>query len=275
MRRNPIHIITAAFFMGCMLAFFVPGIYASKAETGPGKKDVRKPEYIDANELILKAERKYERDIKDYKVFFYRQENLKATRTKGENKKLGDEEKILLRIREVPFSVYMEWVGKVHKGRKVIYVQGWNKNRMKIKLDGLAGILLPPIDLSPNSILIRDHSRHPITNAGIGNLIKSLVSQFELAKKNGDLDIEFVKIEKVGKRDAYVFERILPDKTFPDGEKYYCHKLTLHLDTKTNFPLKVETRNWKNVVMERFRYEDFTFNNNFTDKDFSPKANGY
>ena len=49
----------------------------------------------------------------------------------------------------------------------------------------------------------------------------------------------------------------------------------LHLDTKTNFPLKVETRNWNNVVMERMRYEDFSFNNNFTDKDFSPKGNGY
>jgi len=241
---------------------------SARADTGTEALSV---EYPDAYELVRKAQERYIRDVKDYEVYFYRQENVTASTFGGKSKNLKKEEKILLRFREVPFSVYMVWVGKVHKGRKVIYKQGWNKNRMKVKLTGLAGLLFGSIDISPNSIHVRKRTRQPITMAGVGNIIRSLVEQFELARKNGDLNnVQYLGIERVAGRDAYKFKRILPPK---DGYKY--HKLTLSLDKETYFPLKVETVNWSNVVLGKYRFEGFKFNNNFTDRDFDPESNGY
>ena len=199
-------------------------------------------------------------------MYFYRQENLKTSAREGKSKDLRKEEKTLLRFRQVPFSVYMEWVGEVHRGRKIVYVQGWNKNRMKVKLTGLAGLILNSIDLSPNSIFVRNESRHPVTSVGLEYLIKKIVTQFDLAGKNDVPEAEYLGMEKVGDRDAYKFLEIVPE-----GSEYHCHKLTLWLDTETYYPLRVETANLRGVVMERYRYEEFKFNNGFADKDFSLK----
>jgi hypothetical protein len=265
-RDRPISWVTActlaAFFLSTP-AYLPSGAYAAAKAEG---KDTSRSGIADPHELLCQAQERYTREVQDYEVYFYRQENLKASAHGGKSKDLRNEEETLLRLRQAPFSIYMEWVGNEHKGRKLVYVQGWNKNRMRVKLTGLAGLILNSIDLAPDSIFVRDQSRHPVTSVGIEYLMKKTIKQFDLAKENDVPEAEFLGTEEVGDRTAYKFLKILPD-----DPEYHCHRLTIWLDAETYYPLRVETANWQGVVMERYRYEGFSFNKGLTDEDFALK----
>jgi hypothetical protein len=84
------------------------------------------------------------------------------------------EEVILLKFRRDPFSVYLKWLGPEAKDREVIYVKGRYDNLIHTKVAAGDILLIPAgkrFSLSPDSILARSNSRHPITNAGLGHLV--------------------------------------------------------------------------------------------------------
>jgi len=246
------------FVLNAVVALACTGVFsAEKPDTSDTSR--ASPRVPDAFQLLLSAKQRYDREVKDYFVYFFRQECVNPDK----DATLGEPEKIEMKFRKEPFSVMMKWVDGPRKGSRALYVEGWNKNRVRIHPSGIAGIFIPRIDLDPESKWLSKYSRHSITEAGIGNLMDSLLSQFRLARSNRDLNVEYLGEEKVGTRAAYKFRR-----TLQPGRGYYCHELLLWLDTDSGYPLAIQTSGWDGLIWERYRYEDFRFNNSYTQEDF-------
>ena len=91
---------------------------------------------------------------------------------------------MIFSFREKPFSVHMKWLSpEKSRNQEVIYVQGQNNGNMRVKSRGpLGGGLLGWISVNPNDPKIFQHSRHTITEAGIGNMIEQLIKNLEIEK---------------------------------------------------------------------------------------------
>src|SRR5262249_29523419 len=114
--------------------------------------------------LVADAKGVYQR-VTDYTCTMISQERI--------NGRLGPENIIQLEFRQNPFSVHMRWLGP-HEvaGRDVVYVHGRNGNKMRVREGKGIAAIMGKMDLDPNDPKVRQHSRHVITETGIGNLLE-------------------------------------------------------------------------------------------------------
>ena len=264
-KRADIAILSALF----VLAFCV----TSLGEELPDPKDV---DPTDMPELVIEMLDRGIRNlrrVRDYSTVFYRMERV--------GNDIGDEERILLKFRSRPFSVYMKWLDGDKRGREVIYVHGQNDNKMVVHTGPreLLILPLPTIRIDPNDPMVLKRSRHPITNAGFRNTLTSIKAVFEDALRRGHLGPEsviyrgrrpFREKDESWECDTYIFERLLPD-----GEGYYCRKMLLYLDTKTFFPVRMKTYGFDNKVLEQYTFKVIRPNQGFTDLDFDEDNEDY
>jgi len=205
------------------------------------------------------------KNIKRYRTYTYvfvRQEKI--------GDKLQPEEHIAVKLRHRPFSVYMKWIDDVtlnkdRAGRELLYVHGTNEGKFVAHLGPVDNLIIPfrTVWLDPNDKLVRERSRHPVTKAGLRNVMESLHDQFLLARKNGDLTPENVTItedknlwftrDSEGKQALPMAIKIV--RRLPERPEYYCHEATIHLDPRTCFPLRVKTRYWNGAIMEIYTYK--------------------
>ncbi len=66
--------------------------------------------------LLQLALQRYQKSVSDYQCTFTKQERIRG--------KLGQEQEIQVRFREMPFSVLMEWTRNAGDAKRVLYVQG-------------------------------------------------------------------------------------------------------------------------------------------------------
>ncbi len=98
-----------------------------------------------------------------YTSIFHKQKRLKG--------RLKAEEVVFLKFGR-PFKVYMKWVENPGKGREALYVEGWNRNQIKVREAWMkTGFTL---NLDPQGAIAMGGSRHPITDSGIDNFLKLL-----------------------------------------------------------------------------------------------------
>jgi hypothetical protein len=86
---------------------------------------------------------------------------------------LLDEQKIELKCRQKPFSVYLNWL-TVDPGREVIYIEGQNDGKL-IAHDGGWKARIPAFTLDPECRLAMRDARYPVTTAGLANLTKTML----------------------------------------------------------------------------------------------------
>ena len=102
-----------------------------------------------------------------YAANFHKQEWL------DEAEELTELQTIEIKARHKPFSVYMHWLnGDV--GREVLFVDGQHGNKMVVHAggDGLKSKIT--LSIAPDSSIAMGESRHPITQAGLLNLAKTM-----------------------------------------------------------------------------------------------------
>jgi len=134
-----------------------------------------------------------------YTAVFHKQELIQAN--------LTDEETIFLKFKK-PFKVYMKWIQEPYKGRESLYVEGCNKNRIKVRECGLAGMMA--VDLDPGGSLIMRGSRHPVTDSGLENLVKLIRGNLRKGTKTGEADFRVHGEEIVYGQRTYKAEIIFP-----------------------------------------------------------------
>lgn len=101
-----------------------------------------------------------------YQAQMIRQERVGAT--------LQPQEEVVLSVRRDPLAVRLEWPNGSSKGREVLYSAAETGGKLKVNSPGS---LVGPLSFEPNSPIVLKNSRHPITEAGLDNLLSTFESR--------------------------------------------------------------------------------------------------
>lgn len=199
--------------------------------------------------------------VENYRAIFHKQERVEG--------KLLEEETVLFKFKR-PFRVYMKWIKGPYKGRELLYVEGWNNNRMMVRDSGMTGMVT--VSLDPKGPLAMKGNRHPVTDSGLDHLVKLLRDHMRKGVKAKELDLNRGGEEILYGRRTQRVEILSPrDKT----KGYYCYRAILNLDIERKVPIKVRIYDWENNLIEDYGYEDLRFNVGLSEADFSPKNPRY
>jgi hypothetical protein len=220
------------------------------ASTALGESPAAPP---DPMQLIYNCREAY-KSVKDFTAVIHRTERVGA--------KVGPRETIRMKFRNQPFSVYMKWVAEPHRTRELIYVE--KQNDGLIVAHEVVGFLNIMRRVSPNAPEAHTASRHPITEAGFGKAIETLIGVCETAKKVGDLKLLYAGQDSCDNRPTDLLIRMLPQKA-----GYPYNVIFLHIDRQLSLPVKFISLNWSYELEAVFEYTGLKLNVGLTDKDFS------
>lgn len=167
-------------------------------------------------------------------------------------------------IREDPLAVRILYTGGPPKGRRVLYDATARKGELRVKEPGLLGVV-GAVWLDVDSGMTRRDTNHPVTNLGLGPIIRLMKRDFEAAKAFGGLKRHDEGPDARG-RHCLVF-------TAPESAKgLYAHKTRVCMDAKSLIPAVVEVHD-KKGLLETYEWSEVkkvTVDAN----TFTPKAAG-
>ncbi|MFM7150032.1 MAG: DUF1571 domain-containing protein, partial [Gemmataceae bacterium] len=198
---------------------------------------------------------------------------IRREMVKGE---MNPEEIILLKFRKNPWSVYLKWLGKEGQGREAIFVQGKYENKIHTLLAAGDIPFMPGgkrISLSPDSIMVKSATRHPITEAGIGASLEKL-EKLIAASERGDYRLgKLISLGPTGRNEfdqpALALEHNLPpgiDPSLPKGGKR-----VYFFDPANGLPMLVIGRDERGQEVEYYRYDRLQPAVRLDDSDFDPE----
>lgn len=202
------------------------------------------------------------RSVQDYTAIFYKQERV--------NGELLPVETIEMKFRK-PFGVYMHWVSGDFAGREVLYVKGWNDDKIHAHQGSFPDIT---VNLKPDSSLAMRGNRHPITKAGFGETIRLLVKDARLAEARPQDD---VKYEDLGEWEVHGARSRCLEARAPGGKfsPYYAPRAKICFNAKTRMPTRVTIWDDEDNIVEDYSYADVRLNPGLTDADFDPENPNY
>jgi hypothetical protein len=217
-----------------------------------------------AGQLIAEAQASLAR-VHDYTGTLVRQE-----RVGGE---LQPEQYIDFKLRQQPYSVCLNWTAPRHlAGQEAIFVMGKNNDEIRARGSGILGIA-GFVSLPTNDPRVMKNSRHPITDTGIGNLLKILSREFEAERR---LPADQVKATFA----EYAFQQRrctrmeVTHRVF--DAKLYCHRCVVYFDKENKLPVRVEVYDWpaagrdpKGQLLECYSYINLKLNVGLTDAAFA------
>jgi len=198
--------------------------------------------------------------IDNYTAIFHRIERV--------NGKLVPEEIAFLKFKR-PFKVYMKWINP-YDGQESLYVEGANNNKIRAHGTGLTKLIT--VNLNPTGSLAMENSRHPITDAGLGILVKLIGSNLQRGLRSGELISKDHGEQIIYGRKTRELEGILPKDP---AKGYYCYRCIVNLDVETRMPIKTRIFDWEDQLVECYGYEQLNLNPGLSDKDFDPKNPDY
>jgi hypothetical protein len=143
-------------------------------------------------------------------------------------------------VRVEPFSVFLHWQAPQNQaGQEACYVQGQNGGKMRVHAAGVLGAV-GFVSLDPADPRARQNSRHSITEAGIGNLIKRYHSAWETEQRLGQTQVNVAEYE-YNKRRCTRVETIHPVTT--QGQFLY-YRSVLYFDKENHLPVRAECYGW-------------------------------
>ncbi|QDT68293.1 hypothetical protein MalM25_12140 [Planctomycetes bacterium MalM25] len=205
-----------------------------------------------------------------------RVQDYSATFTKVErmNGRLGDPQKLQLRVRHQPFSVYMKFITP-KPGQEALYVANQNDGKLIAMGSGIKRHF-GKIKLDPEGTMAMSGQRYPITKAGIKNLTAELVMIAEQDVKYAECEVRHATATVAG-RQATMIESIHP----VPRKNFRYHKAQIFIDNELRLPIAYQAYSWpteasggKPILEEKYIYSDLKINNGFTDADFSPEGPG-
>lgn len=176
----------------------------------------------------------------------------------------GEEQIIRLTFRK-PFDIRMDWLGDKGKiSQSAVYQEGKNDGKVLGKANSLLGSLAGVVKVNPTDPLALEDSKHPITEAGLGNLIKHITGDVSRA----DTKVVFFGNEKNDEgRSTYKVEIDSAAGHSLTGSSG-ARKAVVWIDTELLLPVKVEIYGDGEVLIERHVFRELKTNVNLTDKTF-------
>jgi hypothetical protein len=205
--------------------------------------------------------------LDSYIVRLTRREHLKG---KG-----NAEEIIAFSFRAKPFSIHFKWLGDTAKGREVVYVKDRFGNKIHTKVAQGDAPLVPAgarLSLSPDNPLVRAASRHPITEAGVGQCVASLKALLD-AQDRGDHRRGTLTVLEPQKRAEFpqpveTLERLIPPGVEPELPR--GGRRLIYFDPEWHLPMLVITYDDKGNEVEYYRYDRLMTPAHLDDDDFNP-----
>jgi outer membrane lipoprotein-sorting protein len=250
-------IFVASFTLKTILRKVVPLTLSLIVALSPGAKAEEK---IDLERWIMEAE-SILAQVESYTAIFHKQERVKGW--------LKTRETVYLKFKK-PFKVYMKWIEDPGKGREILYVDGWNNNRILLRDPGFMGVVI--MNLRPQGSIAMKGSRHPITEVGLEHLVKMLKGNIKRGLQSGELEYRRGKEERVYGRRIQSLEVIFPRDS---RNGYYCYRSVISLDIEKRVPIRVQVFDWEDRLIEDYGYEDLTLNAGLSDFEFNPKNPEY
>ena len=217
---------------------------------------------------VVRAGREfYETQVRDYTCTFVKQERIRG--------RLGKVERIEVRFRKRPFSVFFVWKENANKVRRALYidrpdyVDSKGRKLARVEPNGaIARLFVRDIKLPLHSKRSREVSRRSLDDFGFGAFFRMLEEYNGAAAEKGVLRFSFVGTGQIDGRPTYVFERYLPytgeDGPWPDA------KMIMHLDQQWLLPVAVysyaDAKGTK--LLGSYVFEDVKLNVGLTDRDF-------
>lgn len=223
--------------------------------------------------LLKVALQRYQNSVSDYTCQFTKQERVRG--------KLGSEQQIQVRFREMPFSVLMEWTKNPDQAKRVLYVQGlWQNDDgqplAKIEPQGaIARLLVKSVTLPINGPSAKAASRRTIDQFGLGNALKLIIDHASSAIKTGQGSLAYEGEGTIDGRKTWIFKRTLPYKA--DGGDWPDRILIVHIDREWLLPVACQTYadDAQQVVLAKYCFSNIRLNSGLTEQDFSAEANGF
>jgi hypothetical protein len=137
---------------------------------------------------------------RSYTAIFHKQQ-----RVGGE---LLADQTILLKCRKKPFSLYMKWLTEPFKGSELLYVAGWNEDRIRAHRGGTLRFITRNIDPGDRGLLAGN--LRPVTSTGIGYLLQTVALKMRKAIEASELTFSEHGEENVYGRSTQILEVVLP-----------------------------------------------------------------
>jgi hypothetical protein len=199
----------------------------------------------------------------------------RLTRREQVGGKNQPEEVLLFKFRKEPWSVYFKWLGKTSQGREVVYVKDQYENKLHTLLAAGDNPLLGAgkrMALATDSIFVRNASRHPITEAGIGASIERLGRLLDALehgdKRGGTLTLLGAQNRPEFGKPAWVVEHVLPpgqDPSLPRGGRRLYG-----FDPDSKLPLLVTAVDDRGQEVEYYSYDRLQYPVKLDNDDFNP-----
>ena len=202
--------------------------------------------------------------IKDYSATFVKREQV--------NGKIGKRQSFFVKVRHHPFSVFIRGLAPTAiKGEEAIYVAGRNDGKLLAHPAGLSGRLVGTVALKPDAVIIMRDQRYPITNIGISNLVKRMISVAQQDIQHDECEVQFFSAGKINDRSCTWVQVVHP----VPRQFFQFHIARIFVDDQLKIPIRYEAYAWPNEpggrpeLLEEYTYLDVKINNGFTDNDFS------
>lgn len=209
--------------------------------------------------LLEQARRTYA-GVRDYSCLLITRERVKG--------QMQPDQLISMKVRAKPFSVHLNWLAPESlKGMEACYVENRYHGMMRVHLTGVRG-LLGFVSLSPQDPRVMEKSRHPITEAGIGNLIQRLEESWKAERTTQKIQVRLAQYE-YNDKDCIRVETIQPES---GG---YAHRVVTYFDKETSLPIRVEVYDHpqpggppQGELLEMYSYANLRLNVNLGDETF-------
>ncbi len=215
---------------------------------------------LDPEEWLREAEAAYEK-VAGYTAVFHKQQRVAG--------KLLAEETILLKYRK-PSSLYMKWIKAPNKGSEVLYVAGWNDNRIRAHSGGLLRFIIRNLD--PRDPGLMDGNLRPVTSTGIGFLLEAVAINMRKALRAGELTFSKRGDEAVYGVPTQVLEVVFPKERAKD---YDGRRFVINQDVKSKILIRIRIYDRDDQLIENYGYENLALDAPLADRDFDPKNPDY
>jgi len=191
--------------------------------------------------------------------------------------KLGAEQILEMKSRLKPFSIYFKY-RTPEAGKEVVYAEGRYDNDLVAHGVGISRRLIPRIKVAPNSATAMWGNRHPITDAGLANLLKRLIYFRRMDLE----DPEAVTIlDRIPRPEGGEWYRSVHTHPHQNSERPF-QKVEVLYDPETRIPVQISSYGWtepgdegEHKLAERYAYDNLVLCPTLTDLDFDPANPAY
>ncbi len=220
-----------------------------------------------AKRAIADCRIKYE-GVRDYTCTFQKRERVDG--------KLLHAHIMDMKARKDPASIYFKF-RTPDKGREAIYVAGQNGGKVMAHDMGIGKFLAGTMALDPIGEMAMEECRHPITEAGLGALIETVIRHWDAELTPEESVIAFNPNVRIGTHGCTMIETVHPSRQ----PHFLYHVVRLYISREHGLPIRYEAFDWPSLpgaspeLVEQYSYLDLKLNVGLADLDFDVANRAY